>query len=179
MREGRRVGARVKRIFAWSERVSDALAQLTKILLGSIVLLVCADVLGRNFGASLVWSASLVEYLLIYCAFLPMPALVRGKAHICADFLRRAMPGPMRALVERAVYLLCVALCLYLGAVAFASLVAAVRSGAYEVRTFDMPGWLLYLPMVIGLWLSALEFFRYLLGADSLYDTDRTHPEGF
>lgn len=76
-------------------------------------------------------------------------------------------------------YALCVAICVYLGTVAGASLVETARSGAFEMRTFDMPRWLIYLPMVIGLWLSALEFLRYLLGADSLYDTDPTQLEGF
>jgi TRAP-type C4-dicarboxylate transport system permease small subunit len=168
----------VTRIFAWSQSVGSVLAHVARILLGLIVLLVSADVLSRNFGQSLVWSASFVEYLLVYAAFLPMPALVRSKGHICADFARRALPAPLRALVERLVYALCVAICAYLGAVAFGSLLETLRTGAYEVRTFDMPRWLIYLPMVIGLWLSALEFLRYLLGLDSLYDGDPTEVEG-
>ncbi|MBW7923365.1 MAG: TRAP transporter small permease [Burkholderiaceae bacterium] len=166
-------------LFAWSQRIGSALARLAQVLLGAIVLLVSADVLMRNFGQSLVWSASFVEYLLVYVTFLPMPALVRGKAHVCADFARRALPAPLRALVERAIYAICVAICLYLGLVAFESLVETARSGAYEVRTFDMPRWLVYLPMVIGLWLSSIEFLRYLLGLDSLYDGDPTQAEGF
>ena len=167
------------RLFAWSQRIGDALARLAQVLLGAIVLLVSADVLMRNFGQSLVWSASFVEYLLVYVTFLPMPALVRGKAHVCADFARRALPAPLRALVERAVYAICVAICLYLGAVACGSLLEAVRSGAYEIRTFDMPSWVVSLPMVIGLWLSSIEFLRYLLGLDSLYDGDPAQVEGF
>jgi TRAP-type C4-dicarboxylate transport system permease small subunit len=167
------------RLFAWSQRIGAALALFAKVLLALIVVLVSADVLGRNLGQSLTWSASLVEYLLIYVTFLPMPALVRGKGHVCADFARRALPVPLRNVVERAVYALCIALCVYLGAVAFGSLVETARSGAFEMRTFDMPRWLIYLPMVIGLWLSALEFLRYLLGFDSLYGGDPTQVEGF
>lgn len=166
-------------LFAWSQRIGWLLARLSMLLLGLIVLLVSADVLMRNLGHSLVWSASLVEYLLVYATFLPMPALVRAKAHVCADFARRALPAGLRALIERAVYALCVAICVYLGTVAGASLVETAHSGAFEMRTFDMPRWLIYLPMVVGLWLSALEFLRYLLGADSLYDTDPTQLEGF
>ena len=37
------------------------------------------------------------------------------------------------------------------------------------MRTFDMPKWLIYLPMALGLWLSAVELLRYLLGLDSMY----------
>ncbi|MCL4183525.1 MAG: TRAP transporter small permease subunit [Burkholderiaceae bacterium] len=166
-------------LFAWSQRIGAALTVLTKALLALIVVLVCADVLARNIGQSLAWSASLVEYLLIYATFLPMPALVRGKGHVCADFARRALPEPLRSVVERAVYVLCVGICIYLGAVAFDRLLETAHSGAYEMRTFDMPQWLIYLPMVIGLWLSSIEFLRYLLGVDSLYGGDPTQVEGF
>lgn len=167
------------RLFDWSQRVAAALGHLAKALLALIVLLVSADVLARNAGYSLVWGASLTEYLLVYVTFLPMPALVRGKGHVCADFVRRALPGWLRRVVERAVYALCIAICVYLGAVALGSLVETARSGAYEVRTFDMPRWLIYLPMVIGLWLSAIEFLRYLFGLDSLYGGDPAAAEGF
>lgn len=166
-------------LFDVSGRVAGALAALSMGLLASIVLLVSADVLSRNLGHSLAWSASLTEYLLVYTAFLPMPALVRGKGHVCADFMRRALPPAARRNVERIVYVACVAICVYLGIVAAAGLVETWRSGAYEVRTFDMPRWLIYLPMVVGLWLSAIEFLRYLLGHDSLYDVDPGEVEGF
>ena len=166
-------------LFALSGRVARALGALTKLLLAAIVLLVCADVAARNFARPLAWGVSITEYLLIYIAFLPMPLLVREKGHVCADFARRALPAAMRAMVERAVYLLCLALCLYLGAVAWRSAHAAWGSGAYDVRTFDMPRWLIFAPIVLGLWLSALEFLRYVLGRDSLYAESAAEIEGF
>lgn len=166
-------------LFDWSQRIGAALGVLSKVLLALIVALVSADVLARNLGQSLTWSASLTEYLLVYVTFLPMPALVRGRGHVCADFARKAMPAPLRAAVERAVYTLCIAICVYLGAIALGSLVETARSGAYEVRSFDMPKWLIYLPMVVGLWLSAVEFLRYLLGPDSLYAGNPAEMEGF
>ena len=169
----------MNRMFDVSARVALVLAVVTKLLLATVVLLVTADVVARNFAKPLVWSVSLTEYLLIYVSFLPMPALVRGKGHVCADFVRTYLPIPVRRVVERGVYVLCIAICLYLGWVAFASLIDSARTGAYEVRTFDMPRWLIFLPMVIGLWLSALEFLRYLLGLDSIYALDARDMEGF
>lgn len=76
-------------------------------------------------------------------------------------------------------YAACTAICLYLGGVAFGSLLEAARTSAFEVRTFDMPRWVILLPIVIGLWLSSIEFLRYLLGLDSLYGGDPTQMEGF
>lgn len=79
-------------LFAASGAIAHALAQITKVLLALIVLLVAADVAARNLAKPLVWSVSLTEYLLLYITFLPMPALVRGKGHVCADFIRSALP---------------------------------------------------------------------------------------
>lgn len=167
------------RLFEASGRVAHALAVLTKLLLAAVVLLVAADVAARNLARPIAWSVSLTEYLLVYVAFLPMPALVRGKGHVCADFIRGALPAGLRRPMERAVYLLCLALCLYLGWIAFRGAATAWASGAYDVRSFDMPRWLIYAPMALGLWLSALEFLRYLLGRDSIYALDARQMEGF
>jgi TRAP-type C4-dicarboxylate transport system permease small subunit len=166
-------------LFDASGRIAQALAVLTKLLLAVIVLLVSADVVARNLARPMSWSVSLTEYLLIYITFLPMPALVRGKGHVCADFIRTALPPALRRSVERGVYVLCFAICVYLGWVALGSTLGSIREGAYDVRTFDTPRWLIFAPMVVGLWLSALEFLRYLLGRDSIYAVDVSEMEGF
>jgi len=115
----------------------------------------------------------------VYIAFLPMPALVRGKGHVCADFVRTSLPAAVRRPMERGVYLLCLAICAYLGWIASSHAASAFASGAYDVRSFDVPRWLIYAPMALGLWLSAFEFLRYLLGRDSIYAIDAREMEGF
>lgn len=167
------------RLFDASGRIARALAVATKLLLAAVVLLVAADVAARNLARPIAWSVSLTEYLLVYIAFLPMPALVRGKGHVCADFIRAALPAALRRPIETAVYLLCLGICAYLGWIALAHAVTSFASGAYDVRSFDMPRWLIYAPMALGLWLSALEFLRYLLGRDSIYALDAREMEGF
>ncbi|MBK6863512.1 MAG: TRAP transporter small permease subunit [Ideonella sp.] len=82
-------------LFDASGRIAQALAVLTKLLLATVVVLVSADVAARNFARPLAWSVSLTEYLLVYITFLSMPALVRGKGHVCADFIRGALPGKL------------------------------------------------------------------------------------
>lgn len=167
------------RVFQLSGRIGWGLAFLTKLLLALVVVLVASDVAARNLARPLAWSVSLTEYLLVYITFLPMPALVRGKGHVCADFIRTAMPPGLQRAVEIGVYLLCLATCAYLALVASSAAIGTFRSGAYDVRTFDVPRWLIYAPMVVGLWLSALEFLRYLLGHDSIYAVNVREMEGF
>lgn len=166
-------------IFRGSGWLAHALATLTKLILGLIVILVVGDVAMRNFARPIAWAASLTEYLLIYVAFLPAPALVRMKGHVCADFLRTALPKNVQAIAEKLVYLLCIALSLFLGALAFQAMIESFRTGSYDVRTFDMPKWAIFLPMVVGFWLSAVEFMRFLVGRDSIYAIDVRDVEGF
>lgn len=166
------------RVFDWSGRIGTVLAFAAKVIVGLMVCLVAADVVARNLARSLVWSVSLVEYLMVYMTFLAMPALVRAKGHVCADFIRMSLPPGVQAVIERLVYSLCLALCTYLAFVATRVFVEAFANGSYDVRTFDMPRWLIFLPMVLGLWLSAVEFLRYLLGRDSLYAISALEKEG-
>jgi TRAP-type C4-dicarboxylate transport system permease small subunit len=166
-------------LFAATGLLAHSLGLVSKLLLALIVVLVASDVAARNLARPLAWSVSLTEYLLIYITFLPMPALVRGKGHVCAAFIRGALPARLQRTLEIGVYLLCIAICAYLGWVAFQGMSASLRTGAYDMRTFDMPRWLIFAPMVVGLWLSALEFLRYLLGHGSIYAVDGREMEGF
>lgn len=166
-------------LFAASGWLANALAVLTKIILGAIVLIVVGDVAMRNLAKPVAWTTSLTEYLLIYVAFLSAPMLVRLKGHVCADFMRTALPLGAQRVAEKLVYILCIALSVFLGGIAFDAMLESLRSGSYDVRTFDMPKWAIYLPIVIGFWLSAIEFLRFLFGHDSIYAIDVRDVEGF
>lgn len=167
------------RLFDWTGRVSFALVVVTKLLLAAIVVLVVADVVVRNLGLRPIpWAVSAAEYSLLYAAFLPMPWLVRTRGHVFVEFLRKALPPVAQRVLEKAVYVACVALCLYLGGYALAGLAAAWADGAYETRTFDMPQWLVLLPVTLGFLMSALEWLRFLAGRASLYDIDPLEMEG-
>lgn len=166
-------------LFYASGLLARLLASLTRVILAVMVGLVVYDVAMRNLAKPVAWSASAIEILLIYVAFLPMPLLVRHKGHVCADFLRHMLPPAARRTAERIVLVLCIGICCYLGTVATELLLENIRSGAYDVRSFDVPRWSIYLPMVVGLWLSAVEFLRFLTGVDSLYAVDIRDVEGF
>ena len=164
------------KIVGWA---SLALASLVKLILAAIVIEVVADVVLRNLNYRPIgWGVSATEYGLLYAAFLPMPWLVRIKGHVFVEFLRRALPETGRVLLEKLVYAVCVGLSLYLTWYAFSAFLDALRTGAYETKTFDMPKWLIFLPIAIGFFLSALEWVRYLVGSDSLYNVDPLEREG-
>lgn len=169
----------MKTLFDMTGRLSEALAAVAKVLLGLMILFVVADVAFRNLGLRpLSWAVSGSEYILLYAAFLPMPWLVHSKGHVFVEFLRNILPPQGRVVLEKIVYLACIVLCLYLGAYALLSLIDAFQSGAYETRSFDMPKWAVFMPITLGFFLSAIEWLRYLLGHDTLYNLDPLEVEG-
>lgn len=169
----------MKLLFDLTARLTEGLAALAKVLIGVMILVVIADVAFRNLGLRpLSWAISVSEYILLYSAFLPMPWLVHKKGHVFVEFLRNAFPPAGRRVLEKLVYLTCVILCLYLGGYALSSFLGAVSSGDYETRSFDMPKWGVFLPMVVAFFLSALEWLRYLMGYDTLYNLDPLEVEG-
>jgi TRAP-type C4-dicarboxylate transport system permease small subunit len=168
------------RIFSAVEHLGRWLSRLTMVMLGLLVLLVVADVTVRTLGLRpLAWASSTAEYILLYAAFLPLPYLVRHKGHVFVEFLRAPMPAAVKRAAERFVYAMCLSICIYLAWVATQNGWTAWREGSYETRTFDMPKWLVYLPMALGFWLATIEWLRFLLGADSLYNIDPLKMDGY
>ena len=154
-------------------------ASLAKLLIGAVILLVVADVVARNLGLkAMTWAISASEYSLLYITFLAMPWLVRIKGHVFVVFLRALFPPAIQRLLEKLVYLTCIALCLYLGWVAWSSMMIAWHKGSFESRTFDMPKWAIYLPICVGFGLSALEWLRFLITSASIYDVNPLEAEG-
>jgi TRAP-type C4-dicarboxylate transport system permease small subunit len=166
-------------LFDLSGRLSLFLSVIARLLIGALVLLVVADVAVRNAGLRpLAWAVNTSEFFLLYITFLSMPWLVRRKGHVFVEFLRVALPPAARAVLARLVYAGCIALCCYLGWVAWTSLNLAIVRGTYEMRVFDIPKWVVFAPMVLAFALSAVEWLRYLLGYDDLYDRDLLETGG-
>ena len=170
----------IKRVFDAVGLVGQWLAWSAMSLLGLLVLLVTLDVVMRNIGFKpLAWIPDAAEYILLYAAFLPAGALVRSKGHVFVEFIREALPAGAKRLLERGVYLACAVICAYLAWVASVHFFAVIRSGAYDTRAFDMPRWLVFLPMALGLWLASLEWLRFLCGHDSMYVIDPLKMDGY
>ncbi|TFZ04558.1 TRAP transporter small permease [Ramlibacter rhizophilus] len=167
-------------VFRFTGLAADALARLAVLLLGALVLIVSADVGVRAAGLRpLAWVPQVAESILLYATFLPMAALVREKGHVFVEFLRAPLPAWAQRALERFVYLACIAISTWLGWIGWQHLAESVRTGAFVTGTYDMPRWVVFLPMVLGFGLSALEWLRMLLGHDSLYRADAQARGGY
>jgi len=157
-------------LFRAYDRLITGLAVLAGLMLAVIFVGIVTDVTLRTLGFNpLQWYSAIAEYCLLFSTMLAAPWLVRLKGHVVVESLTLAMPPVVRMLMAKTVYVLCIALSLLFVWYGLLEMIAAIQSGEIDIRSIDMPRWILYVPFPLGFSLVAIEFGRYLLGYDSYY----------
>ena len=72
-------------------------------------------------------------------------------------------------MVAKLVYLACLIASLTYGYNLLVLLMEAIESGEIDMRSFEIPIWILFLPMPLCFGMCAIEFGRYLIGIDDMY----------
>lgn len=146
------------------------LAIVAGLMLVVVFVGIVADVAFRIIGlSSIQWYSAFAEYSLLFSTMFAAPWLVRLKGHVVVESLTMVMPPLVRMLMAKTVYLLCIVLSLLFVYYGFIEMTAAFAAGELDLRSIDMPKWILFLPFPLGFSLVAIEFARYLLGFDSYY----------
>ena len=146
------------------------LAILAGLMLAVIFVGIIADVAIRTLGYNaLQWYSAIAEYCLLFSTMLAAPWLVRLRGHVVVESLTMAMPPRVRWAMAKAVYVLCIVLCGLFVYYGFVEMQLALSTGELDLRSIDMPKWILFLPFPVGFTLVAIEFGRYLLGFGSYY----------
>ncbi|MBT7950124.1 MAG: TRAP transporter small permease [Gammaproteobacteria bacterium] len=140
-------------------------------ILALITLFILYDVIARNAGIpTFTHTLTLTEYGLYYTTMLGAPWLVRKKHHIYMQLITAMVPLKVRPFVSKLSYLLCTLtcalICYYSGVVTLETFLR----GDHEVRSFDMPRWLVFAVMPVSFFLLTVEFGRFLVGIDDMYD---------
>jgi TRAP-type C4-dicarboxylate transport system permease small subunit len=153
------------------EKLIFALFCAGALILALIALFILYDVIARNIGVpTFTHTLALTEYGLYYMTLLGTPWLVRKKHHVYMQLITALVPTAIRPYISKLSYLLCVItcalICYYSGLVTLETFLR----GDHEVRSFDMPRWLIFVIMPISFFLLTIEFGRYLLGIDNMYD---------
>ena len=147
-----------------------ALAVIGGVLLAVVFVGIIVDVTIRSVGFnSLQWYSAVAEYSLFFCTMFAAPYLVRHKGHVVVESLRLAMSPTLRNVMAKVVYATCIFLSLLFVYYGLLEVIDAVKTGEEDLRSIDMPKWLLMVPFPIGFSLVAIEFLRYLLGFDTYY----------
>jgi C4-dicarboxylate transporter DctQ subunit len=157
-------------IAALYRRLLELLAVVAGVLLAAMTVAIVVDVVVRNLGLQPpAHTLTLTEYGLFYVTMLAAPWLVREKGHVHIELLTAAVSPRTRFWLTRAVYLLCVLTCIVIFWFALEVTIDQWQRAVIDVRSLDMPRWLLSASMPLSFGLMTIEFGRYLIGLDSMH----------
>ncbi|MFT7595492.1 MAG: C4-dicarboxylate transporter DctQ subunit [Paracoccaceae bacterium] len=155
-------------------RILDAVCNFLAILAGvylvTIMFGIVIQATLRSFnysGSSHIFTFS--EYGLLYIVMAASPWLVRMRGHVFIEMLTAALPTHVGRVFSRVIAVLCVVICLFLVWYAGANTLRAYHFGDADMRSLDMPKWLLLGSMPICFGLMALNFLRFVFGPETLH----------
>ena len=152
------------------DRICDVLAILAGIYLVGIMLGIVFSATVRTLGFS--GSSHIftfAEFGLLYIVMGASPWLVREKGHVFIELLTAAVPKHVQPMLSRGVSGLCVIVCLVLTWYTFLATQKAYQFGDAEMRSLDMPKFLLLGAMPICFGLMAIQFARFTVGPETLH----------
>ena len=159
--------------WAWQLTVVNLFAAAAGLLIVLGILMVAIEVFIRAVGLKPPgFTVATVEYILLYFVLLTAPYLVRHKGHVLTDMLFQRLPKTLQWWIEKFVYTVCITISLIFAVVGGSLCYEGLTLGYMDERSIDIPYWLLYVLFPPCFTLIAMEFLRYLLGADSLYEGD-------
>jgi len=152
------------------DRVCQFLAVLAAIylvvIMGGIVFQATARSLGFS-GSSHIFTFT--EFGLLYIVMLASPWLVRERGHVFIEILTAAVPAERQRILSRLIAGLSVVICVVFAWYAGEATVKSFIRGDADMRSVDMPRWLLLGTMPICFGLMALQFLRFTFGAEVMH----------
>lgn len=146
------------------------MALVAGVLMVAMMAMIVADVFLRNLGyQSSAHFFTFTEYFLLLIPLLGAPWLVREKGHIYIELLLALLPQRLRRVQLRVILVLCLAVCAVLAWYGGDITLRNYLQGDKDVRSFDMPRWMLMLSMPLAFGMMALEFGRLLARGESPY----------
>ena len=152
------------------DHLCNLLAVLAGIYLVGIMFGTVFNALARTVGFS--GSSHIftfTEFGLLYIVMAASPWLVRQKGHVFIELVSAALPDLLKRPFSRMVAVICVVICVVLVWYTWGATAKAWRFGDAEMRSVDMPKYLLLGSMPICFALMALQFLRFVFGADTLH----------
>ena len=140
-----------------------AMAALASFLMAAMMVVICIDVVLRNLGyQSSAHFFTFTEYALLMVPCLGAPWLVREKGHIYVEILLMSLSLRARARLTTAIGLICVATCCVLAWYGFGITMADFARSEKDVRSFDMPRWMVVVWIPLAFTMMGIEFARFV-----------------
>lgn len=159
--------------------VLNGMAVLAGILIFACFVMIVVDVTMRIVGLKPPpFTIAVVEYILLWFAMLAAPWLVRIKGHVFIDAVKQFMPAPIQKVIAKLVYSICIVSSSIYCYHAVGLVHLTWTQDMIDVRSIDMPQWILFGPMPVCFFFVAIEFVRYLIGIDDMYSQSIAEREG-
>lgn len=158
------------------DRIIIGLAATGALSLAVITVAIIIDVVLRNAGFRPSQSTSaLVEYVMLYSTMAAAPWLVRVNGHVAISSFIQAMPQKFHRVTGRAVLVLCIVVLALLSLRSGAVGLQMLAAGSVDMRSINIPSWVLYAMLSGGFGLTMLEFLRMLLRGETYNGGEVTH----
>ena len=160
----------MKLFFAWLDRLTNILAILAGVYLVWIFLAIVFQVVARSvflYGSSHIFT--FIEYGLLFITMAGAPWLVREKGHVYIEILTAAVSEQVRPILSRAVVGLVILICVIITYYGIEVTIRAFVRDEMDMRSLDMPRWMLMISMPICFGLMSLQFLRFVIGPETLH----------
>src|SRR5260221_11114328 len=145
------------------DAVRYGMAWAAGFLMAAMMVVIFVDVVLRNLGyQSSAHFFTFTEYALLAVPCLGAPWLVREKGHIYVEIIFMHLKPRARRWMMRFIGVACIAVCLVIAWYGFGVTLADFRGAERDVRSFDMPRWLVVGWIPLAFLMMAIEFARYL-----------------
>ena len=146
------------------DAVLYGMAWCAGVLIAAMMIVITVDVVVRNLGyQSSGHFFTFTEYALLLVPCLGAPWLVREKGHVYVEILLMHLEPRGRALMQVAIGLICIAVCGVLAWHGFDLTLRDYAANEKDVRSLDMPRWMLVGFIPLSFAMMAVEFLRFLV----------------
>ena len=139
------------------------MAIIAALLMVAMMVVITLDVVLRNLGyQSSAHFFTFTEYALLVIPCMGAPWLAREKGHIYVEILLMSLPPRARAALTMLIGLICIAVCLVIAWYGFEVTIQNYLQNEKDVRSLDMPRWMIVGWIPVSFLMMAIEFARFL-----------------
>ena len=151
------------------DRLMYGMAWCAGLLMAAMMFSICIDVLLRNLGfQSSAHLFTFTEYGLLIMPCLGAPWLVRERGHVYVEIVLMSLNGTNRRRLAWVIGAICVTVCAVLAWYGFEVAWTNFRRSDVDVRSMDMPRWMIVIFIPISFAMMAIEFARLLVRGESV-----------
>ena len=153
----------MKHVAKGYDAVLYGMAYLAAFLMVAMMVVITLDVILRNLGyQSSAHFFTFTEYALLIVPCLGAPWLVREKGHIYVEIFLMSLSERMRARLTVAIGLICIAVCVVIAWYGFGVTWRDFVQNEKDVRSMDMPRWMVVGWIPLSFLMMGIEFARFL-----------------